>query len=241
MPALGAVCLFFMTYVYLDESGDLGWSFDKPFGCGGSSRYLTISALVIPEKLIKYPQRIIKEIYSAIKLPPGKEMKGYLLKSKIKEHFAEKTSNLIIKNSDIKLLSITTYKPNVQVHIRKDHNKLYNYMTGLVLLNDIKDYPEVTFMPDERSIKVKSGNSLVDYLHQQLKLEYGSNTQIINKPQQSHKVLNIQFVDIVANIIWKHYEISGSNEYNILNRCVGQKQLFFPRPQEHAALLSGSN
>ena len=32
--------------VYLDESGDLGWKFDAPYRCGGSSRYLTISAII---------------------------------------------------------------------------------------------------------------------------------------------------------------------------------------------------
>jgi hypothetical protein len=33
--------------IYLDESGDLGWRFDKPYRYGGSSRYLTIVSLII--------------------------------------------------------------------------------------------------------------------------------------------------------------------------------------------------
>lgn len=40
--------------VYFDESGDLGWSFDKPYGAGGSSRYLTIAFLIIPKLSAKY-------------------------------------------------------------------------------------------------------------------------------------------------------------------------------------------
>jgi hypothetical protein len=34
--------------IYLDESGDLGWKFDGPYLGGGSSRYLTITALCVP-------------------------------------------------------------------------------------------------------------------------------------------------------------------------------------------------
>lgn len=33
--------------IFLDESGDLGWSFDRPNGDGGSSRYITISGIVV--------------------------------------------------------------------------------------------------------------------------------------------------------------------------------------------------
>ncbi|WMN84132.1 DUF3800 domain-containing protein [Vibrio parahaemolyticus] len=39
------------TNIYLDESGDLGWTFDSPYRRGGSSRYLTIASLIVsPEK-----------------------------------------------------------------------------------------------------------------------------------------------------------------------------------------------
>jgi hypothetical protein len=47
--------------VYLDESGDLGWTFDKPYRHGGSSRYLTISVLIVPKDLSHLPKRILKK------------------------------------------------------------------------------------------------------------------------------------------------------------------------------------
>lgn len=37
--------------IYLDESRDLVWTFGSLYGHGGSSRYLTISALIIPKDL----------------------------------------------------------------------------------------------------------------------------------------------------------------------------------------------
>lgn len=78
-----------MIYVYLDESGDLGWSLDKPFRYGGSSRYLTIAALIIPDNLRHLPKRIVKDIYEKRKRSPQKELKGNLLSSKDKESLCE--------------------------------------------------------------------------------------------------------------------------------------------------------
>lgn len=48
--------------------------------------------------------------------------------------------------------------------MRRDSNKLYNYMIGLSLLDEMINYENVVLIPDPRTIKVKSGNSLHDYL-----------------------------------------------------------------------------
>ena len=66
---------------------------------------------------------------------------------------------------------------------RKDFNpSAYNVEE----LDRIKDKPNITFIPDERSIKVQSGNSLVDYLQTKLMFDLHSKTIIENKPQESH-------------------------------------------------------
>ncbi|MBW3010579.1 DUF3800 domain-containing protein, partial [Acinetobacter baumannii] len=47
------------TFIYLDESGDLGWNMEKPYQKGGSSRMLTLAAICLPENKVKYVQRIV--------------------------------------------------------------------------------------------------------------------------------------------------------------------------------------
>lgn len=42
--------------IYLDESGDTGWKFELPYRNGGSSRYLTIAALIAPSEKRIPPQ-----------------------------------------------------------------------------------------------------------------------------------------------------------------------------------------
>ncbi|MBW2014488.1 MAG: DUF3800 domain-containing protein [Deltaproteobacteria bacterium] len=215
--------------LYLDESGDLGFTFDKPYRYGGSSRHLTIAFLLVPKELSHLPKRIVKKLYQRKKQPTSKELKGPDLIPRDRLFLANKIVNLLDNHPGIEAFAITVYKKNVEDHIRRDANKLYNYMTSLVLLDKIKDKPNITFIPDKRSIKVQSGNSLVDYLQTKLMFEFNSKTIIENEPQESHKVLNLQLVHFITNFIWKKYEDNHYPEYNILKQKVQLTHLFFPR------------
>ena len=64
-------------------------------------------------------------------------------------YFARQANSLRIKNPDsIKYASITVKKQNVKPHIHKHSNKLYNYMIGLSLLDEMEKHRTVTFVPD---------------------------------------------------------------------------------------------
>lgn len=149
--------------VYLDESGDLGWNFSKPYREGGSSQYLTIAFLITPPNKAKFPKRIMRSMYK-LRNPPPKELKGKNLTYDERLIFVNKTIGMLNRHPEIQLLAITVRKQNVQQHIRQDPNKLYNFMINLSLLERIENEPVVTFIPDPRTIKVESGNSLIDYL-----------------------------------------------------------------------------
>lgn len=122
---------------------------------------------------------------------------------------------------------MTVKKTRVQAHIRRDPNKLYNYMIGLVLPDRIKRYPNIALIPDERSIKVKSRNSLVDYLQVMLWFPLKSKTIIRYHPEESSNTLNLQFVDFVSNIVWNRYERNHDIAYNILKAKIKSVTLFF--------------
>lgn len=212
---------------YIDESGDLGWIFAKLYQSGGSSRYITITALIVPKNLSNYPKRIVKKIYSRRKQSTATEIKGKDLSKDERVKFAQKVVQLLRRQPSIKITSITVKKENVQQHIKADPNKLYNYMVNLTLLDKIKKCSVVDFIPDPRSIKVKSQNSLVDYLQTKLWFEYNSATVIRYKPMESHLNINIQFVDFVSYIIWSRFEYNKSDAFNILKPHILIKHLFF--------------
>lgn len=213
--------------VYLDESGDLGWILDKPYRHGGSSRYLTIAFAVCPSEKKHLLQRIVADVYRRAKFNPKLELKGSSLSVSNKCYFAEKVRKLVSMNPDIVLGAITVNKSKVQQHIRQDANKLYNYMIRLAVLPIIKDQPFVNLIRDNKTIKVKSGNSLIDYLQTVLWFELHSKTKVVDLPSDSKCVKNLIFIDWINNLVWGRYEDNNTQAYDILKNVIFSKKLFF--------------
>lgn len=134
---------------------------------------------------------------------------------------------LISQHPDIKIDCIVANKQNVQPHIRQDANKLYNYMCKLVMLEHVKSLPAFEFIPDKRSIKVESGNSLSDYLQMQLWFECNTSTTISYHPAESHGNYNLQFTDWVANCVWAHFENSETTVFQEASKRIRVRQLYF--------------
>lgn len=217
----------FVLHVFLDKSGDLGWSLDKPYRQGGSSRFLTLAFMVADQDATKHPKRLVKRFCQTHGIPAGRELKGCDLSADQLFAFAEKAAEMLDMRGSILVCAITVNKQNVQEYIRKDPNKLYNYMLNLSLLEHVKTSPTVVLSPDARSIKVASGSSLVDYLQTQLWFEHNATTVLDHQPLESQKSLAIQFVDVVAHIVWGFHEDGEARSYQVLAPHIRCKHLFF--------------
>ena len=214
-------------YIYLDESGDLGWQFEQPYKQGGSSRYLTLAYLIIPQSKIQKPKRIVRKLYEKYKINPANEKKGADLGTGQREYFVNSILDFLEKNDDCKCGTITVKKENVLEHIRNDGNKLYNYMLNLVLVHKIKDADNVNLVRDNRSIKVQSGNSLIDYLQTQIWFEQNGKALLKDDPQESHNNLNIMLIDWVSNTMWSYYELRREENFDKLRAKLEVRELFF--------------
>lgn len=214
------------TIIYLDESGDLGWNFAKEYRKGGSSRHLTIAALIVPLEKQHLIVRRIRKLYFSHNWDTKKEKKWAHMNGKERCSFANSALKIVNSNQDIQYTSITAYKPNVKEHIRNDANKLYNYMVRLLLVPIMKKFQQVIFVPDQRSIKVKSGNSLSDYLTTTLWFEHNATTKIISRPQNSSSLMQLQFADMLAGTIQNHFEDGSSEPFKILENNFRVKKLY---------------
>lgn len=128
---------------------------------------------------------------------------------------------------DIRYISITVKKENVKLHIRSDANKLYNYMIGISLINEMARHQAITFVPDPHSIKVESGNSLHNYLQTQLWFEKQVSTILTTKPCDSAASLNVQFSDMLSGVVQGHFEDGNSKPWAALRNQISYKTLFF--------------
>jgi len=216
-------------HICLDESGDLGWKFHAPYRAGGSSRHLTIASVVFDPSIEVHIIRLIRRLYKKHKWPTKDEKKWSDMSGAERESFTERACKLARGHAGlIEYKSITVYKQNVQTHIRADPNKLYNYMIGLSLVDVMSVHDEVHLKPDDRSIKVLSGNSLEDYLKTKLWCEQDASTDLIVECCDSSKHPVIQFSDMLSGAVQTHYEDGNSEFWRKLSRYLSCKQLYFP-------------
>ena len=213
--------------VYLDESGDLGFKFSKPYMHGGSSRYLTIAFFVVPNSKDKYLKRLVRKIYKKYNFQPGTEVKASDLNISHKNVIASEIKSLIKTHSDITVCSITVNKQGVYEHIKKEPNLLYNYMMKLSILDKVNHLSKFTLLRDNRSVKVSSGNSLAEYLQTTLWFEHGSETALIDKPSDSKQFLNLILTDWLNNIVWNYYEHKNESPFKILSPMLKNQTLYF--------------
>lgn len=130
-------------------------------------------------------------------------------------------------NPDIFLHAIVVKKQNVLAHIRADSNKLYNYMIRLALLNRMATHDVVTMIPDPRSMKVKSGNSLHDYLQTELWFTLKANTNLLTCPQDSATCKGIQLADFLAGMVQAHFEDNASRDFSTIQPKLNLNRLYF--------------
>lgn len=213
--------------VFLDESGDLGFKFNKPFLRGGSSRFLTMAFIVAPNSKKMFLKRIVRKTYKKYGFQPGHEVKGSDLNVSQKTYICRQILNLVHKNPDISICSITVKKENVNNNIRQDANLLYNFMMKLSVLDKIDTYDHVVLLRDNKTVKIASGNSLIDYLQTTILFEHNSSTKLVDCPSDSKKWLALILVDWLNNIVFGHYENSNSAPFKVLSPILKNQTLFF--------------
>ncbi len=213
--------------IYADESGDLGWSFAAAYRQGGSSRYLTIASVCVPPAKKHIPKRVIKDLYATFHWRTASEKKWTDMTVTQRNAFAAAALQMCNKHPEIHLHGITVKKERVEAHIRTDKNKLYNYMIRLSLLDCMAIDDAVTFIPDPRSIKVESGNSLHDYLQTELWFTRRVKTILTTAPVASHNCKGLQFADMLAGLIQERFEDRNFEHIRICIRRLRLKRLFF--------------
>lgn len=217
--------------IYIDESGDLGWKLDKPNRYGGSSKFITITGIIISKDEEKYISRFITDIYKKYNLTPNIEKKGANFLPEHSSFITSQLTNKIVTKSDsFKIISITVNKSKVFESLRKDKNIFYNYVLGLLLKSEIIQLQSAAIILDKRTIKVSHGESFPDYIKTEI-WGGGFDINITCDFLESTNNKMIWFADWYANFIWRKHEDNESSSYDQLknlptNRFV-EKKLFF--------------
>jgi len=206
-----------MRYIFLDESGELGFK-EK------SSNYFIITLLSCDEGEIYPLRRIIKRVREKLikkkvkKLP---EIKGNNSSDKIR---FEVLQRFVKTNSEVFVIILE--KSKVYEYLKDKKDKLYNYISNLILNECSFDNPSVCLVVD----KSKSNRSLRDdfdnYIRTKL-AEKNHLNKLIIRHENSHNDGCLQVLDFISWAIFRNYEHKDSRFIDIIkNKIVIRKQVF---------------
>ena len=204
----------------------MGWKFNAPYRNGGSSRYLTIGYFISPITHCNIPKRLVKDFYYKFNFNPKLEVKASELKSHHKEYICQETVKMMTKYPDFHLGAVTVRKEAVPKHVQINGNNLYHYMINVGVCDIICDHISCKISRDNRSVKVLSGNTCIEYLQTIVWFDKNKPAVLKDNPTHSHTDDGIIFIDWITNIVWSKYEDNHPDWRNMLGEHLIEKKLY---------------
>ncbi|MBI2252244.1 MAG: DUF3800 domain-containing protein [Armatimonadetes bacterium] len=212
-----------MLYLYLDESGDLGFDFvnKKP------SKFFTIAILAVSSaegknKIAKSIKLTLRRKFKNSK-SKADELKGSKCPIEIKKYLYS-----FVKNIDFSIYSITLNKLKLYENLRKDRERVYNYIARLVMdkidFTNKKNGIEIII---DKSKPPKSIFEFNQYIIKQIKSRIDPRISLNIHHCDSKENLCLQAVDLFCWGIFRKYEKVDSSWFNIYKSKVKYETLYF--------------
>ncbi len=206
-----------MKYIFLDESGELGFK-------DSSSKYFVITLLACDEGEMYALRRIIRKVRTKIikkKIKKYPELKGNNSSDKIR---TEVLQRFIKTNSEIFVIILE--KSKVYEYLKKKKDKLYNYLSNLILNECSFDTNSICLIVD----KSKTNRSLREdfdiYIRKKLS-EKNNFHRLLIKHENSQSEACLQVLDFISWAIFRSYEYKDSRFLDIIkNKIVIKKEIF---------------
>lgn len=213
-----------MSYIFLDESGDLGFDFNKK----KTSKFFIVTFLFVKENKSSI-EKIVKKVHSELK----KKLKR---KAGVLHAVNEKptTRQRLLKrlaDKDCAIMIIYLNKRKVFTKLQDEKQVLYNYVTNILLdhVYTKKIVPidkEIQLIASRRETNKFLNENFKSYLNTQIKNRHNGKIKILIKTSYEEK--SLQIVDFVSWAIFKKYEYGDDGYYNIIKSSIIEENPLFP-------------
>ena len=215
-----------MWWLYLDESGCLGFDFSKQ----GTSKHFTICIVATSHK---ETNNLFKVAVSATlknkinrKQNPKRyenELKGSSMNLAYKKYAWGK-----IKDSIFLIYAITINKKNVTPDLKKNPDKLYNYISKLILNKlPFELATEVIEFIIDRSKGKKELKDFNDYLSSYISSQIKPLVKFNISHLSSESSPGLQITDLFSNGIYSLYEHNKTDWYDCFKDKCRFQELYF--------------
>lgn len=215
-----------MQYLYLDESGDLGFDFVNK----NPSKFLTLAILSVNgtdnnRRLINTVKRTIRKKLKPSGGPARLELKASKAAPAVIEYFLGKLAGL-----EIRAYTLTLNKKRLFASLTRDKSRIYNYIARLVV-DRVAIEPEldcVEFIID-RSKGKKEIHEFDEYVKKQLQGRIDpERTRFIIKHEDSCLAHGLQAVDSISWAVFRKYERKDNRWLGIIKNVLEYESLYLP-------------
>lgn len=213
-----------MAYIFLDESGDLGFDFRK----SKTSKYFVISFLFTKDK--NRLERVVKKVYKSFTRKEFKHHSGVLHAYKETRKTRIKTLQLLIKE-DIAILVIYLNKRKVYTRLQEEKHVLYNYVANILLdrIYTKKLLPlslPIYLIASRRETNKFLNDNFKNYLENQVHHTHKIKITIEIKSPSQEKAL--QIVDMVSWAMFRKIEHQDESYTLLLKSKIIEESSLFP-------------
>lgn len=206
-----------MWYLYLDESGDLGFDFDSK----NPSRHFTVCILATSDRdsFKRIGAAVRKTLYRKLDKPRGSqvhELKGSNTSLAVKSYFWR-----LVKDCRFGIYAVTLNKRRVYDRLSRDKDRVYNFIARQVLDRiPFEQADESIQIVVDRSKSRKEISHFDRYILQQLEGRLDPAVPINIDHLTSHASPQLQAVDLFTWGIYRKYEQRDSEWFEVFREKV---------------------
>ncbi|KKP87455.1 MAG: hypothetical protein UR90_C0004G0002 [Parcubacteria group bacterium GW2011_GWC1_35_8] len=213
-----------MAYIFMDESGDLGFNFKKK----KTSKYFVIAFLFIKNK--KPIERIIKKLFANFSKMEVRNRGGVIHAFKEKPTTRQKLLTSL-NEKDISIISIYLNKSKVYTKLQDEKHVLYNYVANMLLdrvytkkLIPINE--PIVLVASRRETNKFLNENFCGYLSRQVTGNHKVKISVEIKTPQQEKCL--QVIDVVCWSLFRKREHGDESYYNLIKSKIIEESPLYP-------------
>lgn len=209
-----------MAYIFLDESGDLG--FKK-----SSSKWFLFTIAMIEEP--RALERVIKRVWRSLK--KKHKRLGELHASREKDIIRKRILKQLNELNNLKVFCVILNKKKVYVDLQNQKNYLYNF-TANILLDRLHNNvalnrkESIHLFIDRKDTKKILRENFINYLTGSMKNRHDGTFNV--ELHSSHENKSLQAVDFISWAIFRKYECGDYEYYEIIKSKIADERLLFP-------------
>jgi len=209
-----------MAYIFLDESGDLGFS-------PKSSKWFLLTIAVSQDR--RCLERVIRKFWRHLR--KKHKRLGELHASHEQYITRKKVLSLIAEIKDLKILCVVLNKKKVYVDLQNQKNYLYNYAANILMdrlhnKNLLASHEPIELLVDRKDTNKNLRENFVQYLTKGMRGRRDGGFKVELKSSYESRAL--QAIDFISWAIFRKYEQGDYEFYELIKSKIVEESLLFP-------------